>query len=97
MHLLDGVVGGGKDGVHLGGHQGVHRRADLVGVGARLLLHGDALGGQVGHIPILFSAVSDPIKDGIVADLNAPGGKATGTSDALVPVFSSTAMPLADR
>ena len=34
-------------------------------------------------IPILFSAVSDPIKDGIVADLNAPGGKATGTSDAL--------------
>ena len=35
------------------------------------------------EIPILFSAVSDPIKDGIVADLNAPGGKATGTSDAL--------------
>lgn len=34
-------------------------------------------------IPIIFSAVSDPIKDGIVADLNAPGGKATGTSDAL--------------
>ena len=34
-------------------------------------------------IPIIFSAVSDPIKDGIVAGLNAPGGKATGTSDAL--------------
>ena len=34
-------------------------------------------------IPIIFSAVSDPIKDGIVADLNAPGGKTTGTSDAL--------------
>ena len=34
-------------------------------------------------IPIIFSAVSDPIKDGIVADLNTPGGKATGTSDAL--------------
>lgn len=35
------------------------------------------------NIPIIFSAVSDPIKDGIVADLNAPGGRATGTSDAL--------------
>lgn len=34
-------------------------------------------------IPIIFSAVSDPITDGIVADMNAPGGKATGTSDAL--------------
>lgn len=34
-------------------------------------------------IPIIFSAVSDPIKDGIVADLNAPGGSVTGTSDAL--------------
>ena len=35
------------------------------------------------QIPILFSAVSDPITDGIVADMNAPGGKTTGTSDAL--------------
>ena len=34
-------------------------------------------------IPIIFSAVSDPITDGIVADMNAPGGKTTGTSDAL--------------
>ena len=34
-------------------------------------------------IPIIFSAVSDPITDGIVADMNAPGGKVTGTSDAL--------------
>ena len=35
------------------------------------------------QIPILFSAVSDPITNGIVADMNAPGGKTTGTSDAL--------------
>lgn len=35
------------------------------------------------EIPILFSAVSDPITDGIVADMDAPGGRATGTSDAL--------------
>lgn len=34
-------------------------------------------------IPIIFSAVSDPITDGIVADMNAPGGNVTGTSDAL--------------
>ena len=34
-------------------------------------------------IPIIFSAVSDPITDGIVADMNAPGGRVTGTSDAL--------------
>lgn len=34
-------------------------------------------------IPIIFSAVSYPAVDGIVADLNAPGGKVTGTSDAL--------------
>ena len=34
-------------------------------------------------IHIIFSAVSDPITDGIVADMNAPGGKTTGTSDAL--------------
>lgn len=34
-------------------------------------------------IPIIFSAVSDPITDGIVADMNAPGGMVTGTSDAL--------------
>ena len=47
LGALDGVVGGGEDGVHLGGHQGIHRGGDLVGIGARLLLKGDALGGQV--------------------------------------------------
>ncbi|MCM1039677.1 MAG: ABC transporter substrate-binding protein [Roseburia sp.] len=34
-------------------------------------------------IPIVFSAVSDPIGAGLVADLNAPGSNITGTSDAL--------------
>lgn len=34
-------------------------------------------------IPIIFSAVSYPAVDGIVASLKAPGGKVTGTSDAL--------------
>ena len=34
-------------------------------------------------IPIVFSAVSDPIDAGLVTDLNAPGGNITGVSDAI--------------
>lgn len=34
-------------------------------------------------IPVVFSAVSDPIGAGLVADMNAPGSNITGTSDAL--------------
>ena len=35
------------------------------------------------EIPIVFSAVSDPVGSGIVDSLDAPGGRITGTSDAL--------------
>ena len=35
------------------------------------------------EIPIVFSAVSDPVGSGIVDALDAPGGRITGTSDAL--------------
>ncbi len=35
------------------------------------------------QIPIVFSAVSDPVEAGLVADLEAPGANITGTSDAL--------------
>lgn len=40
-------------------------------------------------IPILFSAVTDPVAAGLVADMNAPGGNITGTSDAIPvgPIF----------
>lgn len=34
-------------------------------------------------IPVVFSAVSDPVGAGLVADMNAPGANITGTSDAL--------------
>jgi len=34
-------------------------------------------------IPIVFAAVSDPVGAGLVADMNAPGGRVTGTSDGL--------------
>lgn len=33
--------------------------------------------------PVVFSAVSDPVSAGLVADLEAPGANITGTSDAL--------------
>ncbi len=35
------------------------------------------------QIPVVFSAVSDPVSTGVVADLNAPGANLTGTSDYL--------------
>ncbi len=34
-------------------------------------------------IPVVFSAVSDPLSAGLLADLNAPGANLTGTSDYL--------------
>ena len=35
------------------------------------------------QIPVVFSAVSDPVGAGLVADTKAPGGNITGTSDAI--------------
>lgn len=35
------------------------------------------------QVPVVFSAVSDPVGAGLVADMNAPGANITGTSDAL--------------
>lgn len=34
-------------------------------------------------IPLIFSAVTDPVISGLVDSMDAPGGKVTGTSDAL--------------
>lgn len=37
--------------------------------------------GRTKDIPIIFSAITDPIGAGLVADLQHPGGNVTGTSD----------------
>lgn len=39
--------------------------------------------GETTEIPIVFSAVTDPVAAKLVKDLNAPGGNITGTSDAV--------------
>ena len=39
--------------------------------------------GETTEIPIIFSAVTDPIAAELVKDLDAPGGNITGTSDAV--------------
>ncbi len=35
------------------------------------------------QIPVVFSAVSDPVGAGLIKDMNVPGGNITGTSDAI--------------
>ena len=37
------------------------------------------------EIPLVFSAVTDPVAAELVASMNAPGGNITGTSDAIAP------------
>lgn len=39
--------------------------------------------GETDEIPIVFSAVTDPVAAEVVADMEKPGGNVTGTSDAI--------------
>lgn len=48
------------------------------------------------QIPIVFSAVSDPVGAGLVGDMEAPGANITGTSDALNAAAILDLMFLAD-
>ena len=42
------------------------------------------------QIPVVFSAVSDPVGAELVDSMDKPGGNITGTSDAWTPVPSSS-------
>lgn len=48
------------------------------------------------QIPVVFSAVSDPVGAGVVESMDAPGGNLTGTSDALDTEAIMTLMQAAD-
>lgn len=50
--------------------------------------------GETKTIPVLFSACTDPLGAGLVADMNKPGGNVTGTSDA---VSAEKIMGLAEK
>jgi len=53
-----------------------------------------AAAGETQTIPVLFSACTDPVSSGLVANLEKPGGNVTGTSDA---VSAEKIMELAKR
>ena len=53
-----------------------------------------AAAGETDKIPVLFSAVTDPLSAGLAKSLDKPGGNVTGTSDA---VSASKIMELAKR
>ena len=63
--------------------QFVAGKVDVIVAIATPAAQGAATAAQGSGIPIVFSAVTDPVDAGLVNSLEAPGGQITGTSDAI--------------
>lgn len=63
--------------------QFVANKVDVIVAIATPAAQGAATAAENSGIPVVFSAVTDPVAAGLVEDLNAPGGNITGTSDAI--------------
>ena len=61
----------------------VSDKVDLVLAIATPAAQGAAAAAENSGIPVVFSAVTDPVAAGLVASIEAPGGSITGTSDAI--------------
>lgn len=65
--------------------QFVASKVDVIVAIATPAAQGAATAAEASGIPVVFSAVTDPVAAGLVDNIDAPGGNITGTSDA-VPV-----------
>lgn len=63
--------------------QFVASEVDVIVAIATPAAQGAAAAAQSSGIPVVFSAVTDPVAAGLVESLEAPGGSVTGTSDAI--------------
>ena len=63
--------------------QFVANKVDVIVAIATPAAQGAATAAQGSGIPVVFSAVTDPVDAGLVESLEAPGGNITGTSDAI--------------
>lgn len=65
--------------------QFVSQKFDLIIAIATPAAQGAAAAIEGTEIPLVFSAVTDPVAAELVTSMNAPGGNITGTSDAIAP------------
>ncbi len=63
--------------------QFVAAKADVIVAIATPAAQGAATAAEGSGIPVVFSAVTDPVAAGLVDSIEAPGGTITGTSDAI--------------
>ncbi len=63
--------------------QFVANQVDVIVAIATPAAQGAAAAAENSGIPVVFSAVTDPVAAGLVASIEAPGGSITGTSDAI--------------